>query len=217
MPEPAENPDQTAVRLSVTGLCLKRGDRILIQDLSLTALSGQAIHLHGPNGSGKTTLLRTLAGLSSAEAGNIEWCGQPIQAAGDEYRGQVAYVGHLNGLQPELNLVENLRFAAAIGPGGTAGDIERAIETVGLTNRRHLACKLLSQGQKRRGALARLCLDRRPLWLLDEPVTALDTESIDVFSRLLEDHLNRSGILVFTSHQPLPIDEARLTRIGLGQ
>jgi len=205
------------MELSVTKLSCHRGDRVLFTDIDFSVASGQALHLVGPNGSGKTTLLRTLAGLTQFDEGEIRLDGSPVADLGDEFRAQLAYVGHLNGLQPELNIRENLRFQAALaGANGGDDQIEQAIAKVALNSRAHLQTKVLSQGQKRRAALARLFLGGQAIWLLDEPVTALDVESIDVMTGAMRDHLDRQGILIYTSHQPLALGD-RVQKLELGR
>lgn len=187
-------------------MACSRGDRELFKDVGFTLDAGSALHLEGANGSGKTTLLRAIAGMTQADGGEIFWCGQPIRQAGDDYRQQVAYVGHLNGLQPELNLLENLRYA--MGLSGSDADPQRiasAIELLGLTSRAHLPSKLLSQGQKRRAALCRLGVGNESLWLLDEPLTALDDASIKVLLDMFNNHLADGGLIIYTSHQPLDL------------
>ena len=205
------------MQLSVSQLSCHRGDRPLFADISLSVSGGKALHLSGPNGSGKTTLLQTLAGLTEPVEGRIMLNDAPTTELGDEYRSQLAYVGHLNGLQPELNIRENLQYQAALGIGASAKQIEDAIHRVALTSRAHLQTKLLSQGQKRRAALARLFLGQQPIWLLDEPVTALDVESIAVMTQAMKAHLDGGGILIYTSHQPLDLGQDRVTRMELGQ
>lgn len=202
--------------LSVSQLSCHRGDRLLFEGVSFSVAAGQALHLAGPNGSGKTTLLRTVAGLTLQDEGDIKLNGAPIAELGDEYRSHLAYIGHQNGLQPELNIKENLRYLAALGPGTSPDQIDYAINKVALSSRAHLPCKVLSQGQKRRAALARLFLQSQNIWLLDEPVTALDTESINVISKALNQHLDQGGLLIYTSHQPLPLDGDRLVKVELG-
>ncbi|MGW8247526.1 MAG: cytochrome c biogenesis heme-transporting ATPase CcmA [Acidiferrobacterales bacterium] len=205
------------MQLSVSQLSCHRGDRALFSDISFSVPGGKALHLAGPNGSGKTTLLRTLAGLTDPVEGRILLNDTPITELGDEYRGQLAFVGHLNGLQPELNIRENLQYQAALGIGAGTEQIDDAIHRVALTSRAHLQTKLLSQGQKRRAALARLFLGGEPIWLLDEPVTALDVESIGVMVRTMKDHLDGGGILIYTSHQPLDLGQDRVIRMELGR
>lgn len=203
--------------LSVSQLSCHRGDRTLFANIGFSVSAGQALHLAGPNGSGKTTLLRTLAGLTEAAEGTIRLNGTPTTELGDEYRSQLAYVGHLNGLQPELNIKENLRYQAALAYGASDTQIEDAIRRVALTSRAHLQTKLLSQGQKRRAALARLFLGHQPIWLLDEPVTALDVESIATITATMTAHLDNGGILIYTSHQALALGADRVRKVELGQ
>jgi heme exporter protein A len=205
------------MQLSVSQLSCYRGDRALFADIEFSVSGGQALHLAGPNGSGKTTLLRTLAGLTEPVEGRILLNDSPTTELGDEYRSQLAYVGHSNGLQPELNIRENLRYQTALGSGATPEQIEDAIHRVALSSRAHLQTKLLSQGQKRRAALARLFLGNQPIWLLDEPVTALDVESIAAMTGAMKEHLDNGGILIYTSHQPLDLGTDRIIRMELGQ
>jgi len=203
--------------LSVSQLSCHRGDRILFTDISFSVSSGHVVHLAGANGSGKTTLMRTLAGLTEADQGDIRLDGTPMTELGDEYCNQLSYVGHLNGLQPELNIRENLRYQTALGGGATDAEINQAIHRVSLSSRAQLQTKVLSQGQKRRAALARLFLGNQKLWLLDEPITALDSESIEVITNAMADHLQQGGILIYTSHQPLRLDQNLVTTVELGK
>jgi len=205
------------MQLSVSQLSCARGDRTLFTDISFAVPGGKGLHLSGPNGCGKTTLLRTLAGLTEPLDGRILLNDSPTNELGDEFRSQVAYVGHLNGLQPELNIHENLQYHTALGNGADAPRIEEAIRRVALTSRAHLQTKLLSQGQKRRAALARLFLGGESVWLLDEPVTALDVESIAVMIQAMKQHLDSGGILIYTSHQPLDLGGDRIQRLELGR
>ncbi len=145
--------------LAITQLECVRGERRLFSDLSFTAAPHTLLEVRGPNGSGKTSLLRNLCGLLPPAAGAITWCGTDIHALGDEYRAQLAYLGHLSGVKDELTAAENLCFSA--GAGGLPADaaaIDAALETLGISECRHLPCKALSQGQRRRVALARLAL-----------------------------------------------------------
>lgn len=203
--------------LTVTQLSCHRGDRVLFTDINFSVSSGCALHLSGANGSGKTTLMRTLAGLTRADQGEIRLDGSPVTELGDEYRELLTYVGHLNGLQPELNIRENLQYQTALGLGATNAEIDHAIHRVSLSSRARLQIKMLSQGQKRRAALARLFLGNQKLWLLDEPITALDSESIDIITGVMTEHLQKGGILIYTSHQPLALDRDLVQTVGLGQ
>jgi heme exporter protein A len=201
--------------LHVENLECTRGDRPLFQGLSFAVQSGQLLHILGRNGSGKTTLLRTLCGLSRPSAGVIRWDGSSIRELGDDYRRALTYIGHTNGFHGELTPVENLRMEASLSAGGDDSRIDAALEQVGLSAYRSFPAKILSQGQKRRLALARLLLGNKPLWILDEPYSALDTSSVKVMMGILTAHLDRGGLAVLTSHQDLNIEVRALFHITL--
>ena len=200
--------------LEVSELECARGDRVLFRDLGFTLAPGRLLHLQGANGSGKTTMLRALAGLSQPLRGEIRWRGTPIAQQRDTFAASLCYVGHLNALQGELNAIENLRFAAWLNGHGAAG-IARALERLDLAPYAHLPAKVLSQGQKRRLALARLLLADKPLWLLDEPFTALDAASCARIGALLDAHLAAGGMVLMASHQALNIANAHLQTLTL--
>ena len=205
--------------LAITQLECVRGERRLFSDLSFTAAQHTLLEVRGPNGSGKTSLLRNLCGLLPPTAGAIRWCGTDIHALGDDYRAQLAYLGHLSGVKDELTAAENLCFSARAGglPASPAA-IDRALQTLGIREFRHLPCKALSQGQRRRVALARLALSAaRPLWVLDEPFTALDTAALAVVEQLVEAHLDRGGIVVLTTHQEVAIAARATQRVELAR
>ena len=191
-----------------------RGDRVLFRGLGFTLAPGTLLHLQGANGSGKTTLLRALAGLSQPRHGEIRWRGAPIAQQREAFAAALCYVGHLNGLQGELNAIENLRFAAWLN-GHNAARVAHALERLGLAAHAHLPAKVLSQGQKRRLTLARLLLADKPLWLLDEPFTALDTASCARIGALLDAHLAAGGMVLMASHQALATDAARVQTLVL--
>jgi heme exporter protein A len=191
--------------LDVVQLSCARGDRTLFRGVSFRLQGNELLHITGANGAGKTTLLRTLAGLTRPLAGEIHWGGRPARALGDEYRAQVAYVGHLNGVQGELTLEENLRALADLGGRADVIRVEAALRRVALEAYHDFPAKILSQGQKRRLALARLLVLDRPLWLLDEPVAALDTRSVDILTGMLAEHVQDGGMVIFTSHQWLDV------------
>jgi len=196
------NSSADAPLLRASGLECVRGGRPLFSGLSFDLARGALLQVRGANGSGKTSLLRILCGLLPPDAGAISWQGRPIRDLGEEYRGHLLYVGHLNALKDELDPAENLRYAARIaGLPATAEETAVALRAFGLDDAR-LPCKLLSQGQKRRAALARLKLGRaRPLWVLDEPFSALDAQGVTVTRALIEAHLAAGGVVVFTTHQ----------------
>jgi heme exporter protein A len=193
-----------------------RGDRPLFSHLSFRLKPGELMHVTGVNGSGKTTLLRTLCGLTHAATGSVLWNGSTIQELGDDYRSQLAYVGHSNGIQGELTAEENLRAAACLGTAADTTRIPETLERLGLAPYRHFPSKVLSQGQKRRLALARLAILRKPLWILDEPLSALDVNSVALMTEILLEHLARDGMIVMTSHQEIGVETKTILQLQLG-
>jgi heme exporter protein A len=201
--------------IEALNLSCARGDRTLFCGLSLRLQAGELLHVTGRNGSGKTTLLRTLCGLSRPAAGTIRWGDEDIRALGDEYRRELAYVGHANAIHGELTAAENLRASACLSDAVDAGGIDAVLERVNLGAQRDFPAKVLSQGQKRRLALARLALAARRLWVLDEPFAALDTRSTDLVTELLTGHLTEGGLVVLTSHQEFTVEVAGMLSLRL--
>jgi heme exporter protein A len=191
--------------LRVSELTITRGDRTLVAGLSFAVDAGQVLHLQGRNGVGKTSLLEVLCGLRPPAAGLVD--GRPEPSA-------YHWIGHKNALNPVLTVEENLRFWCALH-GLSAASIEAALNRVGLKALRHRPCGSLSTGQKRRAALARLVAAPRAWWFLDEPLAGLDAAGLTLFGELLEAHVQSGGAAVMTSHQPLPIDAARLCALVL--
>lgn len=188
----------SALRLS--SLAVRRGGRLLFEDLSLTLSAGEACALTGPNGSGKTSLLRAVAGLVRPEAGEIAFEGAEAEAARG---GGLHFIGHHDGLKPARTAREELRFWTEWF-GGSAGEAAAAAEALELTPLLDLEVRRLSAGQRRRLALARLLAAPRPLWLLDEPMAPLDARWRGRFAELLADHLRRGGLVLAAVHDPLP-------------
>jgi heme exporter protein A len=192
--------------LEALQLAAKRGETRLFADLSFRVEDGAVLTVTGRNGSGKTTLLRVLAGLSAPLAGTVKLDGETVAPYASSLRRSVAFAGHAAALKDELSATENLAWGTALaGVPADADRIDSAIERVGLTRQRALPARVLSQGQRRRVALARLILAGRPLWLLDEPVTALDAAGMTLLQDLLAEHLARGGAVVAATHQPLPV------------
>lgn len=174
-------------------LAVARGDRTVLDGVSFVLAAGGLLHLRGHNGAGKTSLLEVLAGLRPAASGRVRG---PSEQAWH-------WIGHRNALNLALSPIENLSFWCGLNRAPAAA-IVPALEQVGLTRLRHRACRTLSAGQKRRAALARLLVQERPLWILDEPLSGLDAAGLALFASLVERHLERGGSAIVTSHQPLP-------------
>lgn len=190
-----------------------RGDRPLFSHLSFSLKPGELLHVTGANGTGKTTLLRTLCGLTRAHAGEIRWRGNAIQKLGDDYHSDLAYIGHANGIQGDLSPLENLGVAASLGGNAHDEQILATLERLGLAAFRHFPSKILSQGQKRRLALARLLVEHKPLWILDEPLSGLDVDSVALMTTILIEHLSRGGLIIITSHQEIDVETKSILHI----
>ena len=195
--------------LQVTGLACQRGERTLFENLQLALPHGSVTWLRGRNGRGKTSLLRLLAGLSSPAAGEIHINGRLATQAGPAWRSQWAYVAHQNALKDDLSATEALHFLARLhGLPSDAAALQQALRRMGIANRQHAPVRTLSQGQRRRVALARLALSSAaPLWLLDEPFDALDADGISALNQLISDHAAAGGCVVLTSHQALSLNQ----------
>ena len=198
------------VGLSAHDISCQRGGRTIFRDLSFTLASGEALLVSGPNGAGKTSLLRQIAGLLPVAGGELRLEGASADAALPEL---CHYIGHLNAVKPSLSVSENLRFWAEF-LGNNGEETSTALATFGLAALSDLPAGLLSAGQKRRLALARLLAARRPIWLLDEPQSSLDTASSKLLDAALDDHLAAGGIAVVASHTPLTSKFAHKLALG---
>jgi len=200
--------------LETTGLACERGGLRLFSDLGFSLAPGGLLRVRGANGSGKTTLLRALAGLTRPAAGAIRWRGAPI---GEEYRGEMLFMGHMPAVKDELTVLENLAFSARLaGLACAGGDLGKALERLGVERLAGLPARFLSQGQRRRVALARLALSAAtPLWLLDEPFTALDADGIERLCALCGAHLAAGGLLAYSSHQDAAIASGAAQEVAL--
>ena len=202
--------------LEVSNLECVRGDRRLFSGVGFRLDAGEMLYLQGANGSGKTSLLRMLCSLSPAEEGEIRWRGESIGKLGEDYRRELCYLGHHNAIKEELTPLENLLASARLADESLdEGAALDALEQVGLAGREDLACRYLSQGQKRRVALARLVNERRALWILDEPYVALDSSAIELVAGLIGAHLQRGGLTVLTTHQAVAVTAGRVRELVL--
>ena len=184
---------------------------MLFRGLNLRLDAGSVTWLRGTNGSGKTSLMRILAGLSAPTEGELSWNGEPVARATDGLRQSLVYIGHANALKEDLSLVEAVAFMARMHQVPDApGRARAAIDRLGLASRADAPVRTLSQGQRRRGALARLALDDAPrTWILDEPYDALDNASVALLSGLIEAHAARGGATLLTSHQGVALAGAQ--------
>jgi heme exporter protein A len=192
------------VRLIGQHVSTFRGDRLVLNDVAFAVPAGGALLLLGPNGAGKSTLLRAIAGLKRLDGGAIT-----LDGAAD-YAGRAAYLGHLDAIKPGLTAAENLAFVARLSGRATA----EALDALDLTPLAALPARMLSAGQKRRLALARLVLSAAPLWLLDEPTLGLDTASVARFGTMLAAHRAGGGVVVAATHLPLPLPDAAELRLA---
>jgi len=205
-------------RFEAQDLVCIRGDRELYAGVGFSLGDGELLHLAGPNGCGKATLLRMLCGLVEPARGEVRWQGKAIAKWGEEYFRQVAHLGHANAVKGDLSCRENLQFSTTLAGAAASPDaVDAALERMDLLDRGELPSRFLSQGQKRRLALARLLLSDTRLWILDEPFNALDVAAVAKVRSALEGHLSGGGMAVITSHQDVGLAVASCQRLDLGQ
>jgi heme exporter protein A len=203
--------------LEVAALTCRRGDRRLFSQLSFNVAEQTLLHVRGRNGSGKTTLLRALCGLLRADQGSIRWRGEDIHDLAEEFNRELLYFGHLNGIKADLTGLENLRIAATLDQDPVSDEaIVDALDRIGLGGFEDLPTRMLSQGQKKRVALARLILSKAPLWILDEPFTALDTDAVELLQELIAGQVAGGGAVVLTTHQEVALTQGAIQRLTLG-
>ncbi|WP_299016229.1 cytochrome c biogenesis heme-transporting ATPase CcmA [uncultured Photobacterium sp.] len=215
--------------LSVEELSCVRDERVLFDNLAFKVSSGDLVQIEGHNGAGKTTLLRIIAGLGRADSGTVCWNNENIESAREDYHQDLLFLGHQTGVKRELTAFENLAFFKAMhkntqdcdlnGEPQVSGDdcLWQALAHVGLAGREDVPAGQLSAGQQRRVALARLWISNHKLWILDEPLTAIDKQGVKVLERLFLSHVERGGIVILTTHQDMFTDSNHLRKIKLGQ
>ncbi|NRH23674.1 cytochrome c biogenesis heme-transporting ATPase CcmA [Pantoea stewartii] len=187
--------------LEIINLLCVRDERALFEALTFRVLAGDIVQIEGPNGAGKTSLLRILAGLSTPEHGEVRWQSQPVHRQRDTWHQAMLYLGHLPGISSALSALENLRF---YHPDCRDEHLFTALASVGLAGYEEVAAAQLSAGQQRRIALARLWLTQATLWILDEPLTALDHTGVETLMSRFVAHTQQGGSVIVTSHQALP-------------
>lgn len=203
--------------LEAQDLVAARGRAPLFAGVSFRLEPGQILLVRGPNGSGKTTLLRILAGLTAAVDGVVAWCGERMRPLDARLRRDVVFLGHAPAVKDELTAEENLRALLTLaGDRAMPATIRAGLAAAALDAQRDLPARALSQGQRRRIGLARLASVTRPLWILDEPATALDDAAVAWLVHLIGAHAGNGGIVVAATHQALMLPDARVATLTLG-
>jgi heme exporter protein A len=198
------------MNIAPDGLCVEkvhvwRGDRHVLRGVSLEVHPGELLHVSGPNGTGKTTLLRVVSGLLRPEKGSVAWQGRSIAATAAEYQCALAYASHEPALKGDLTALENLRFTVGLKRRVTVAELRSSLERTGVANCADLPARVLSAGQRRRVAMARVLAFRADLWLLDEPYTNLDGSGSSLLSALLAEHVGQGGVALVVAHHDLNV------------
>ena len=201
--------------LAVENLYCERDDRVLFENVNFTLEEGEILQIEGQNGSGKTTLLRILCGLSNHFEGAVLWYGQDINHVRDLFYQSLLFVGHHSGVKAALTAEENLGWMQQLQPALDQGSISLALEKVGLYGYEDIPCHSLSAGQQRRVGLARLYMSNAPLWILDEPFTALDKQGVAEKEALIASHAGDGGCVVLTTHHDITIPGRNIRTINL--
>jgi heme exporter protein A len=202
--------------LDIQSLECVRDDRLLFSNLSFSLAEAEVLQIEGPNGCGKTSLLRIVCGLRLADAGRVMWRGQSIRANREDYYANMVYIGHLPCIKGELTVLENVRSlldTRSLAVSDTV--IESALAKVGLASYEDVPGKALSSGQRRRILLAFIELAQAKLWVLDEPLTALDVQGVALMESMILEHRQAGGSVIFTTHHGMQLDcEMRSVKLG---
>lgn len=196
--------------LSVQNLSCERGEQMLFENLNFQIRSGEVLQVRGLNGSGKTSLLRMLAGLAFVSEGEITWNHKPIHKVRDEYYRHLNYIGHKHGFKDDLTAKENLKHLCVQSNQSMQCSLDQALDAINLGNKKDLLTRDLSAGQRRRVALAKLLLLPNPLWILDEPFTAIDKDGVAFLIQLMQQHTKKGGMIIFTSHQDIQLNSEHM-------
>jgi heme exporter protein A len=191
--------------LGVDKVHIWRGEQHVLKGVSMQAAPGDLVHVSGPNGTGKTTLMRVLTGLLHPEQGRVTWCAKAIDRSRTEYQSALAYLSHEPALKGDLTALENLNFSVGLKRSVSADELNDCLSRAGVAQCANLPARVLSAGQRRRVAMARVLAMRASLWLLDEPFTNLDARGVEVVSALLLAHVRDSGIAVVVAHHDLQV------------
>ena len=194
-----------------------RDDRLLFSDLSFSVSEAEVLQIEGHNGSGKTSLLRIICGLRLPESGQVIWQGEPVSSNREDYYENMVYIGHLPCIKADLTVLENVRSLLDTRSLSLSdAKIEIALEKVGLASYEDVPGKALSSGQRRRILLAFIELSKAKLWILDEPLTALDVQGVDLMESMILEHRQAGGSVIFTTHHGMQLD-CEMSSVQLGR
>ena len=196
------------------GLHLWRGERHVLRGVDFAARPGSLWHVRGANGAGKTSLLRVIAGFLWPEAGAVRWHGQDTHEHRDQFAAQMAYLGHEPALKADLTGRENVAYLTGLRRRVDGQVLDAAFTRLGIAAHADRPTRMLSAGQRRRTAMARVLTSGAPLWLLDEPFTNLDAAGVELFAGLMAEHAGAGGVVVATTHQPIPAPGVSMLELG---
>jgi heme exporter protein A len=210
------NSSSTTTLLETRALECVRDDRLLFKDLSITLAAGEVLQIEGANGTGKTSLLRILCGLRRADDGEVLWQGEEVSSVREDYYANMIYIGHLPCIKGDLTTLENIRsLLDTRSQSAPIDEIDQALAKVGLAGFDDVPAKALSSGQRRRILLAFILLAKAKLWIMDEPLTALDVQGVELVETMLLEHREAGGSAIFTTHHGMQLPcEMRSVTLG---